>query len=72
VARLIGPADKLLEQTIVETQRIVEWLQRLVHVPRGRRNPGLRSGAIDEGRIVAQVATWSEALGGESRIGRSL
>jgi hypothetical protein len=32
----------------------------------GGGSPGLRSGAIDPGRIVAQVASRSEALGGES------
>jgi succinyl-diaminopimelate desuccinylase len=51
---------------MVETQRIVEWLQRLVRIPSvGPRNAGLRSGATDEGRIAAQAATWFEALGGE-------
>jgi acetylornithine deacetylase/succinyl-diaminopimelate desuccinylase-like protein len=51
---------------MVETQRIVEWLQRLVHIPSvGPRNAGPRSGAIDEGRIAAQVAIWFETLGGE-------
>ena len=34
---------------MVETSRIVEWLQRLVHIPSvGQGNAGLRSGAIDE------------------------
>jgi hypothetical protein len=38
----------------------------LVHIPSaGPRNAGLRSGAIDERRIAAQMATWFEALGGE-------
>ncbi|MBV8285669.1 MAG: M20/M25/M40 family metallo-hydrolase [Hyphomicrobiales bacterium] len=51
---------------MVETSRIVEWLQRLVRIPSvGPRNAGPRSGAIDEGRIAAQVAAWFEALGGE-------
>ena len=51
---------------MIEKQRVVKWLQRLVHMPSvGPRNVGLRSGAIDEGRIAAQVATWFEALGGE-------
>src|ERR1700722_5008185 len=51
---------------MVETQRIVEWLQRLVHIPSvGPRNAGPRSGAIDEGRIAAQVAIWFETPGGE-------
>jgi acetylornithine deacetylase/succinyl-diaminopimelate desuccinylase-like protein len=63
---LIVPADKFTERTMVETSRIVEWLQRLVHIPSvGPRNAGLRAGAIDESRIAAQVATWFEALGGE-------
>lgn len=51
---------------MVETQRIVEWLHRLVHIPSvGPRNAGPRSGAIGEGRIAAQAAAWFEALGGE-------
>ena len=51
---------------MVETQRIVEWLQRLVPIPSvGPANAGPRSGAIDEGRIAAQAATWLEALGGK-------
>jgi hypothetical protein len=37
-----------MERTMVETQRIVEWLQHLVHIPGvGPRNAGLRSGAIE-------------------------
>jgi hypothetical protein len=32
-ARLIAPADKRTGRTMVETQRIVEWQQRLVHIP---------------------------------------
>ena len=51
---------------MVETQRIVEWVQRLVRIPSvGPRNAGPRSGAIDERRIAAHVATWFEALSGE-------
>ena len=51
MAQLIAPANKLTERTMVETQRIVEWLQRLVRIPSvGPRNAGPRSGAIDEGR----------------------
>ena len=51
---------------MVETQRIVEWLQRPVRIPSvGPGNAGPRSGAIDEGRIAAQAATWLEALGGK-------
>ena len=51
---------------MVERQRIVEWLQRPVRIPSvGPRNAGPRSGAIDEGRIAAQAATWLEALGGK-------
>ena len=66
MARLITRADKLTERTMIETQRIVEWLQRLVHIPSVvRRNAKVRSGAIDEGRIAAQVAIWFDALGGE-------
>lgn len=50
---------------MVETSRVVEWLQRLVRIPSvGPGNAGLRSGAIDESRIAAQVATWFEALRG--------
>jgi acetylornithine deacetylase/succinyl-diaminopimelate desuccinylase-like protein len=50
---------------MVETQRIVEWLQRLVRIPSvGPRNPGPRSGAINEGQIAAQASAWFEALGG--------
>ena len=51
---------------MVETSRIVEWLQGLVHIPSvGPKNAGLRSGAVDESRIAAQLATWFKALGGE-------
>ena len=51
---------------MVETQRIVEWLQRLIRIPSvGPSNAGPRSGAVDEGRIAAQVADWFEALGGD-------
>jgi acetylornithine deacetylase/succinyl-diaminopimelate desuccinylase-like protein len=40
--------------------------QRLVRIPSvGPGNAGPRSGAIDEGRIAAQAATWLEALGGK-------
>ena len=50
---------------MVETRRIVEWVQRLVQIPSvGPGNAGPRSGAVDEGRIAAQVAAWFEALGG--------
>ena len=50
---------------MVETQRIVEWLQRLVRIPSvGARNAGPRSGAINEGQIAAQASAWFEALGG--------
>ena len=50
---------------MVETRRIVEWVQRLVQIPSvGPGNAGPRSGAVDEDRIAAQVAAWFEALGG--------
>ncbi len=51
---------------MVETQRVIEWLQRLVQIPSvGPVNVGPRSGKINEGWIAAQVAEWFEALGGE-------
>jgi len=49
---------------MVETQRVVEWLQRLVRIPSvGPRNAGPRSGAINEGQIAAQASAWFEVLG---------
>ena len=66
MAQLVAPANKLTKRTMVETRRIVEWLQRLVRIPSvGPGNAGPRSGAIDERRIAAQAATWLEALGGK-------
>ncbi len=51
---------------MVETQRVIEWLQQLVQIPSvGPDNVGPRSGQIDEGRIAAQVAAWFAALGAE-------
>ncbi len=51
---------------MVETQRVVEWVQRLVRIPSvGPANAGPRSGIVDEGRIAAQTAAWFEAHGGE-------
>ena len=50
---------------MVETGRIVDWLQRLVRIPSvGPANAGPRSGPCDESQLAAQVADWFRALGG--------
>ncbi len=51
---------------MVETERIIDWLRRLVQIPSvGPANAGARSGASDESRIAAQVAEWFRAFGGD-------
>ena len=51
---------------MVVTERIVDWLQRLVQIPSvGPANAGSRSGPCDESQIAAQVAEWFRAFGGE-------
>ena len=51
---------------MVATDRIIHWLQQLVHIPSvGPANAGSRSGASSEARIAAQVADWLRELGGE-------
>jgi acetylornithine deacetylase/succinyl-diaminopimelate desuccinylase-like protein len=51
---------------MIGTERIVEWLQRLVQIPSvGPANAGPRSGPCDESRIAAQVTEWFRAFGGE-------
>jgi acetylornithine deacetylase/succinyl-diaminopimelate desuccinylase-like protein len=54
------------EVKMVETQRIVEWLTRLVQIPSvGPVNAGVRSGACSEARLAEQVAAWFTAFGAQ-------
>ena len=51
---------------MVETERIIEWLRRLVQIPSvGPANAGARSGKCDESQIAARVTEWFRAFGGE-------
>ncbi len=49
---------------MIETQRIIDWLTRLVQIPSvGPVNAGVRSGASSEARLAQQVAAWFRSLG---------
>jgi acetylornithine deacetylase/succinyl-diaminopimelate desuccinylase-like protein len=51
---------------MVETERIVKWLSRLVQIPSvGPANAGPRSGNSSEARLASQIAEWFTQFGGE-------
>jgi acetylornithine deacetylase/succinyl-diaminopimelate desuccinylase-like protein len=57
---MIAPGDKLTERTMVETQRIVDWLQRLVRIPSvGPRNAGCAPGRLTK---VESPRSWRPGL----------
>jgi len=51
---------------VVSTERMAEWLQRLVRIPSvAPEQAGPRAGAPGEGRLAEAVAGWFGELGGE-------